>query len=111
MAKRDPSRFMGCRTVVRCGKRRARPGRKGDPCTGWRGVVECAGEVVYRTDVYVSKQKALTAAENLRGGSTVMLKRAVPTRQVCKRWKRISMRHWKTGTPFTKRQCAKWGWK
>lgn len=107
---RRPSKFLGCRTVLRCGKRASRPGRKGGRCTGWRGVVECAGRVVRRTRVYPAKIGALDAATRLPGGRAPRAA-AAPTRQVCKRWKRISMRHWKTGTSFSKRQCANWGWR
>lgn len=106
---RHPSRFLGCRVVARCAQRASRPGRKGGPCTAWRGVVECNGRTVRKTGRFRSKRAALEAAMGIAWGPRP---RRVPEarRLICRKWKTVRLRHWKTGTPFARRQCAKWGW-
>lgn len=102
--KRRPSKFMGCRVVVRCGD------RVGRRCVGWRGVVECGDRKVRETGIFASKEQAIAAAAMIPGGKRPR-GRAGGREMVCLERKTIRTRHWKTGTPFTRRQCVKWGWR
>lgn len=104
--KRGPSKFMGCRVVVRCGVREGR----GRSCAGWRGVVECRGRKVRETGLFRSKEAALDLATKLAGGSKPR-GRAGGREMVCRERKTIRLRHWKTGTPFTREQCVRYGWR